>query len=85
MNSFIQSDASETETSDFKNFKLGHFKFRTAVLAIGAVGAVMISLVLTSVATTSGDHRTEAVGGGATVQKSPGRCRVPTDPTAFTM
>lgn len=83
MNSLFQSDASEAKTSYFKNFKLGNFKSRTAALAIGTIGAVLMSLVLASAATTFGDHRTEGVSGGAMVQKSPGKCKAATVPTAF--
>lgn len=83
MNFFFPSDASEAETSDSKTFRLGNFKSRTAALAIGTVGAVMVSLVLASAATTLGDHRTDGVSGGATVQKSPGKCKAATVPTAF--
>ncbi|MDD1518125.1 MULTISPECIES: hypothetical protein [Bradyrhizobium] len=83
MNSFFPSDVSEAKASDFKTFRLGNFKSRTAALAIGTVGAVMTSLVLASAATTLGDHRPEGVSGGATVQKSPGKCKAATVPTAF--
>lgn len=83
MNTFFPSDASEPKASDFKAFRLGNFKSRTAALAIGTIGAVMMSLVLASAATTLGDHRTDGVSGGAAVQKSPGKCKAARVPTAF--
>ncbi|WP_027571168.1 hypothetical protein [Bradyrhizobium sp. WSM1743] len=83
MNSFISSNASEAKSSDFKHFKLGNFKSRTAVLAIGTIGVVMMSLVLASAATTFGSPLTESVRGGVAVQKSPGKCKAATVPTAF--
>ncbi|WP_025034838.1 hypothetical protein [Bradyrhizobium sp. DOA9] len=83
MNSFFQSDASEARTSDFKNFRRGNFKSRTAALAIGTIGAVMMSLVLASAATTLGDDRTDGVRGGAAAQKSPGKCKAAKVPAAF--
>ncbi|WP_128924433.1 hypothetical protein [Bradyrhizobium guangxiense] len=83
MNSFFQSDASEAKTSDFKNFRRGNLKSRTAALAIGTICAVVMSLVLASAATTLGDHRTDGVSGGAAVQKGPGKCKAATVPTAL--
>lgn len=80
MNSFFQSDASDAKTSNFKIFKLGNLMSRTAALAIGTISAVMMSLVLASAATTVGDHRIEGVSDGATVQKSPGKCKARTVP-----
>jgi hypothetical protein len=85
MSSFSQSDASEAKASDLRNIRPGNFKFRTAALAIGTTGAVLISLALASAATTFDDHRTEGVSGSATVQKSPGRCKAATVPTTFAM
>lgn len=82
MNSCLRSDASEAKTSDFRNFRRGNFKSRTAALAIGTIGAAMMSLVLASAATTLGDHRTDGLSGGAAVQKSPGKCRAAKIPTA---
>ena len=77
MNFFIQSDSSEAGTSGPKMSELGNFKSKTAALALGLIAAVTMSLVLASAATTSDDHRREPAG-GATVQKSPGRCKAPT-------
>ncbi|TFV79880.1 hypothetical protein E4K64_04380 [Bradyrhizobium frederickii] len=85
MSSFSQSDASEAKTSDFRNFRPGEFKSRTAALAIGTTGAVLISLALASAATTFDDRRTEGVSGGATAQKSPGKCKAAAVPTTFAM
>jgi hypothetical protein len=84
MNSFFQSDTAEAKTSGFKHFKLGNFKPRTAALAIGTIGAVMMSIVLASAATTFGDPQAEGAS-GTTVQKRLGRCKAPTVPTAFAM
>jgi hypothetical protein len=83
MNSFSQSNAASANHSGPGNSMLGNFKSRTATLAIGTIGAVMMSLVLASAATTSADHRTGGASGGATVQKSIGRCKVPTASAAF--
>ena len=91
MNALIQSNAANPNQSGPRNCprncprnsRLGDFTSRTAALAIGTIGAVVMSLVLASAATTPGDHRTVGVSGGATVQKSPGRCKVPTAPAAF--
>jgi hypothetical protein len=63
---------------------LGDFKSRTPALAIGIIGAVMMSLVLASAAPTSDDHRAEATS-GATVHKSLGRCKARALPTALAM
>ena len=84
MTSLFQSDTPEAETSGFKHFKLGHFKPRTAALAIATIGAVMTSLVLASAATTFGDPHVEGAS-GATAQKRLGKCKAPTVPTAFAM
>lgn len=79
MNSFIQSKTASANHCGPGNSRLGDLKFRTAALAIGTIGAIVMSLVLASAASPPGDHRT----GGAIVQKSPGRCKVPTAPAAF--
>ncbi|MDT4743144.1 hypothetical protein [Bradyrhizobium sp. WYCCWR 12699] len=83
MNSFIHPEA-EARTSDFKISMLGNFKLRTAALAIGTIGAIMMSLVLASTATTSDDLRPEAAS-AANARKSAGKCKAPMVPTVLAM
>ncbi|MDD1533702.1 MULTISPECIES: hypothetical protein [unclassified Bradyrhizobium] len=84
MKSFLQSDAPEAKSSKFRHLKQGNFKTRTAALAIVTFGAVTLSIVLASAATTFDDPHAEGASGAA-VQKRLGRCKAPTLPPPFAM
>jgi hypothetical protein len=83
MNSFFRPRACQANASDSRTCR--DFTPRTAALAVGVIGAIMISLALVSAAPTFGDRRDEGGSVGATVRKGAGKCKVAPSPAAFAM